>query len=171
MNKSNQLGKPPAISSLRPVVIIVVIGCSRGDNLSGYLRNVLGSNIEIACISDLPAGSGLGGSSILAATILASIAELFRISLKNEALMDYVGYVEQILTTGGGWQDQIGGCFGGFKWSRSTDALPLTLSIRSFLFSQEQFLDIFQQRAFLIYTGKQVRFLSCSSDRSIVIVS
>jgi galactokinase/mevalonate kinase-like predicted kinase len=63
--------------------------------------------MEISCLSDLPAGSGLGGSSILAATILSSIAQLMGIQLSPHLLMDYVGYVEQILTTGGGWQDQV----------------------------------------------------------------
>jgi hypothetical protein len=51
----------------------------------------------------------MGGSSILAATVLRSILALFRNSLVDDiGLISLVGYVEQLLTTGGGWQDQVG---------------------------------------------------------------
>lgn len=49
----------------------------------------------------------MGGSSILAGTILAALVQLFALEISSTVLMDYVSYVEQILTTGGGWQDQV----------------------------------------------------------------
>jgi galactokinase/mevalonate kinase-like predicted kinase len=49
----------------------------------------------------------MGGSSILAATILKSIGTMLRIQLSNEKLIYLVSEVEQLLTTGGGWQDQV----------------------------------------------------------------
>jgi fucokinase len=35
----------------------------------------------------------------------------------------------QVLTTGGGWQDQIGGIFPGFKITHSDPALPLRVQV------------------------------------------
>lgn len=52
----------------------------------------------------------MGGSSILAATILKSIGALIKLDLSNEQLIYLVSEVEQLLTTGGGWQDQVRIC-------------------------------------------------------------
>ncbi len=49
----------------------------------------------------------MGGSSILASTILKSIAHLVGYDLSNNSLIYLVSEVEQLLTTGGGWQDQV----------------------------------------------------------------
>lgn len=37
-------------------------------------------------------------------------------------------YLEQLLTTGGGWQDQCGGLYGGAKKSSSDTGLPIKIS-------------------------------------------
>ena len=37
-------------------------------------------------------------------------------------------YLEQLLTTGGGWQDQCGGLYGGAKISRSDTGLPVKIT-------------------------------------------
>ena len=37
-------------------------------------------------------------------------------------------YLEQLLTTGGGWQDQCGGMYGGAKISSSDIGLPVKIS-------------------------------------------
>jgi len=61
----------------------------------------------------LPHGSGLGGSSILALACLRAINGYCRRRLTFDQEMDLVLGVEQIMGTGGGWQDQIGGgCWG-----------------------------------------------------------
>jgi hypothetical protein len=57
----------------------------------------------------------MGTSSILAATILAAIAGVKGWSFDPESLVHLVLMVEQMLTTGGGWQDQVGGIFPGIK--------------------------------------------------------
>jgi len=38
-------------------------------------------------------------------------------------------YLEQVLTTGGGWQDQVGGLLPGAKLSTSQKGLPLKVSL------------------------------------------
>ena len=82
------------------------------------LREMLehfGGGIEITTLVGIPQGSGLGTSSILGATILGVIARLVGQKLTQQELFHNVLRLEQALTTGGGWQDQVGGCVGGSK--------------------------------------------------------
>lgn len=86
-------------------------------SLSDILNELFAGSLEISSYSNLPSGSGMGGSSILAATILGSIDALFvnlissdgknNGGLTNDMLIYFVSQVEQRLTTGGGWQDQV----------------------------------------------------------------
>jgi galactokinase/mevalonate kinase-like predicted kinase len=75
----------------------------------------LGGGIEIRCQVRLPIGSGLGTSSILAATVIRALAAMSGRELDDHALSQAVMQLEQRMTTGGGWQDQAGGIFPGAK--------------------------------------------------------
>ncbi len=82
------------------------------------LREMLesfGGGFEITTIVGIPQGSGLGTSSILGAVILGVIARMTGRALNQQELFHDVLRLEQGLTTGGGWQDQVGGCVGGTK--------------------------------------------------------
>ena len=68
-----------------------------------------GGGIELESWSQLPTGSGLGTSSILAAALVAAVGVASGKEYAHEALTHAVLQVEQMLTTGGGWQDQAGG--------------------------------------------------------------
>lgn len=96
----------------------------------------------------------MGGSSVLAATILMSVSSLLGLQLSNEDLVHQVSQVEQVLTTGGGWQDQVGAIYGGFKIARSPKLLPLQVSVTPAHVSAA-FIEAFQRRTFLVYTGRQ----------------
>jgi len=52
---------------------------------------------------------------------------------------------------GGGWQDQVGGIFGGAKIARSK-ALPLQVSVEC-LECPEGFYDLLSKHLVLVYTG------------------
>lgn len=78
-----------------------------GPSLRNHLQAKLGGGISVTCVSDLPSGSGMGTSSILAATALHSLSALLGLPTSQDALVSLVSQVEQILTTGGGWQDQV----------------------------------------------------------------
>ena len=122
-----------------------------------YLMSRYGGGMEVACISTLPAGSGCGGSSIVAAVILQSVGKLMQLSeatTTNENLIYLVSKVEQLMATGGGWQDQVGAIFPGFKIGRSLPSLPLTVSVES-IATPAEFTACFQSRCFLLFTGKQ----------------
>lgn len=148
----------------------------RDSALEAVLTERVGRGLSVACFSNLPAGSGMGGSSILAATILQCVATLIGTKLSNDSLVHLVSEVEQCLTTGGGWQDQvrlsicqiwisfnhisllfnqIGGSFPGFKIARSEARLPLDVHVHALPVSR-QFVELFNERVFLIFTGQQV---------------
>ena len=49
-------------------------------------------------------------------------------------------YLEQLLTTGGGWQDQCGGMYGGAKISKSGIGLPVKISTQEIGMLQKTFV-------------------------------
>ncbi|MEW6359343.1 MAG: L-fucokinase [Planctomycetota bacterium] len=91
-------------------------------DLAGLLRD-LGGGIDLTLFSAVPSGSGLGASSILGAGIIACLARIFGMELAQDDLFNRTMYMEQLMTTGGGWQDQIGGVVGGVKLIRTQPGL------------------------------------------------
>ena len=71
----------------------------------------------------------------------------------TECFVLQVLYLEQLLTTGGGWQDQIGGLKGGIYLGLSEAKLPLYVEPVDLKISQQKIQD-FNSRLMLIYTGK-----------------
>ena len=80
----------------------------------------LGGGLVLTLYSAVPKGSGLGTSSILGATVLACLDRLFEDRLDRDAVVERTSVLEQLMTTRGGWQDQVGGVFGGIKIARTT---------------------------------------------------
>jgi galactokinase/mevalonate kinase-like predicted kinase len=74
-----------------------------------------GGGIELTTLVGIPKGSGLGTSSILGAVIMAVVRRMMGRPQSRRELFHDVLRLEQALTTGGGWQDQIGGGVGGAK--------------------------------------------------------
>lgn len=71
--------------------------------------------LHVTTYSTLPKGSGLGTSSILGATLLAALANASGSTPPMDALFARTLTLEQMLGTGGGWQDQAGGLTPGVK--------------------------------------------------------
>ncbi len=91
-----------------------IISQESESSLRGILER-LGSGIDLTIFSAVPAGSGLGTSSILGSAIIACLSRILGQELSQEELFNRTLYMEQLMTTGGGWQDQIGGVVGGVK--------------------------------------------------------
>ena len=87
---------------------------SPSHSLTSQLE-AFGSGIEITLLSAIPAGSGLGTSSILAATVLGALNDFCGLGWDKNEIGRRTLMLEQMLTTGGGWQDQFGGVLGGVK--------------------------------------------------------
>ncbi|HEY5913240.1 MAG TPA: bifunctional fucokinase/fucose-1-phosphate guanylyltransferase [Verrucomicrobiae bacterium] len=120
-------------------------------SLEEQLR-AFGGGVEIALLSAVPKGSGLGASSILAATVLAALGDLCGLSWDRNALFTRTLALEQMLTTGGGWQDQAGAIFREIKQIETAPGLAQKPTLRwlpTRLFGRE-----FANRTiFLYYTG------------------
>ena len=101
-----------------PKAALVLAGFGQTTSSYSSLRTqleVFGSGIELTLLSAIPAGSGLGTSSILAATVLGALSDFCGLGWDKAEIGRRTLMLEQMLTTGGGWQDQFGGVLGGVK--------------------------------------------------------
>lgn len=90
----------------------------------------LGGGVEISMLSAIPKGSGLGTSSILAATILGVLSDFGGLAWSRTEIAQRTLALEQLLTSGGGWQDQVGGIFPGIKLVKTAPGLTQEPEVR-----------------------------------------
>jgi len=62
-------------------------------------------------------------------------------------------HFEQMLTTGGGWQDQVGGLSPGIKVGHSKAEIPVKVDV-TFLNVSDEVVQSFGDQLVLVYTGK-----------------
>ncbi|XP_064315301.1 L-fucose kinase isoform X2 [Phalacrocorax carbo] len=122
-------------------------------SLWAQLMESFGGGFEVHTWSKLPHGSGLGTSSILAGAVMASLYRAAGKSASTESLIHAVLHLEQKLTTGGGWQDQVGGLVPGFKIGRSKAQLPLRVEVEK-IPVPNGFTQTLNDHLLLVYTGK-----------------
>ena len=111
-----------------------------------------GGGLELSLLSAVPKGSGLGTSSILAATVLAALGDICGLSWDRNLLFTRTLALEQMLTTGGGWQDQAGAIFRGIKLIQTSPGLaqkPTLSWLPHHLFDREYA----NRTTLLYYTG------------------
>ena len=111
-----------------------------------------GCGIELTMLSAIPAGSGLGTSSILASTVLGALNDFCGLAWDKQEIGRRTLVLEQLLTTGGGWQDQFGGLLQGIKLlqtKRGFDQSPTVHWLPSELYTQPEY----RQCHLLYYTG------------------
>jgi galactokinase/mevalonate kinase-like predicted kinase len=89
-----------------------------------------GGGLEVSLLAAIPKGSGLGTSSILGATMLGALADVCGLGWSKMDLVKQTLALEQLLTTGGGWQDQAGGLFPGVKLLSTGSELDQTPVVR-----------------------------------------
>jgi galactokinase/mevalonate kinase-like predicted kinase len=112
----------------------------------------LGGGLEISILSAVPKGSGLGTSSILAATVLGTLSEVCGLGWDKTETGRRTLALEQLLTTGGGWQDQFGGILEGIKLMETIPGKiqsPVIKWLPDSLFTDP----VFKNRMLLYYTG------------------
>ncbi|XP_063801940.1 L-fucose kinase isoform X2 [Pseudophryne corroboree] len=129
------------------------VNATSEKTLSQQLSKKYGGGFELRTWSHLPHGSGLGTSSILAGAVMAVLYEASGRSADAESLIHAVLHLEQVLTTGGGWQDQVGGLIPGVKIGRSAPKLPLQVQVEC-IELPKAFLEELNQHLLLVYTGK-----------------
>jgi len=84
------------------------------DSLDAQLR-AFGGGIELTLLAAVPKGSGLGTSSILGGTVLGALAVFCGLDWDTGEIVRRTLALEQLLGSGGGWQDQVGGLQPGIK--------------------------------------------------------
>ena len=112
----NKVGSPFSIpkAALALAGFAPAFSAERFPSLKAQLE-AFGSGIELTLLSAIPAGSGLGTSSILAATVLGAVSDFCALAWDKNEIGRRTLVLEQLLTTGGGWQDQFGGVLRGVK--------------------------------------------------------
>lgn len=127
-------------------------------NQSGDLKILLeryGGGIYLSTqVVGIPKGSGLGTSSILAGACVKGIFEFFGQEKSNEEIYDIVLNMEQIMSTGGGWQDQVGGLTGGIKFITTQPGIRQNICMEEVKIPEEAMKEL-QARFALIYTGQR----------------
>lgn len=105
-------------------------------------------------VINIPKGSGLGTSSILSGACVKALYEFFGKNVAENDLYNRVLCMEQLMSTGGGWQDQVGGLAKGIKMVTSKQSLNQQLVCTPANISKET-LDELSERFALIYTGQR----------------
>lgn len=105
-------------------------------------------------VTGLEKGSGLGTSSILLAGCFMAMGKLFGFSYSENEIIRMVFVAEQIMNTGGGWQDQAGAIFPGVKISTSEKGAEQNVTVRPISLSGKM-KRLFDDRAILIPTGER----------------
>lgn len=98
-------------------------------SLEEQLR-AFGCGLEVTLLAAIPAGSGLGTSSILAATVLGALSDFCGLAWDKNEIGNRTLILEQLLTTGGGWQDQYGGVLHGLKLLQTGEGFHQNPSVR-----------------------------------------
>ncbi len=138
-----RVGSPFSI----PKAALVLAGFQPGfgretfATLEQQLR-AFGCGIELTLLSAIPAGSGLGTSSMLAATVLGALNDFCGLAWDKTEIGRRTLVLEQLLTTGGGWQDQFGGILQGVKLLQTVSGFDQSPTVRwlpSALYTQPEY--------------------------------
>ena len=153
LQQFNKVGSPFSIpkAALALAGFLPQFSVNRYPSLKAQLE-AFGCGIELTLLSAIPAGSGLGTSSILAATVLGAVSDFCSLAWDKNEIGRRTLVLEQLLTTGGGWQDQFGGVLGGVKLLQTQsgfDQAPLARWLPTDFYVQPEY----QQCHLLYYTG------------------
>lgn len=148
-----KVGSPFAI----PKAALILAGfhpdfCTEAFTTLEEQLKAFGSGIEITLLSAIPAGSGLGTSSILASTVLGAVNDFCGLNWDRYEVAGRTLVLEQLLTTGGGWQDQYGGILRGVKLLQTISGIhqqPLVHWLPGHVFTAPEY----RKCHLLYYTG------------------
>ena len=125
-----------------------------GHTLKEVLDRLGGGFVMHSEVTNVPKGSGLGRSSILSAACVKAVFEFMGIEHTEEDLYFHVLAMEQIMSTGGGWQDQVGGVTPGLKYITSMPGIDQQLKVTHVEIPEAAKKEL-DERFVLIYTGQR----------------
>lgn len=126
-----------------------------GETGMEELLHKLGGGLYLStAVKGIPRGSGLGTSSILAGACVKAIFEYIGKEAAENELYTRVLCMEQLMSTGGGWQDQVGGLTPGIKLASTKPGLLQEIEVEH-LSMPEKAAEELKERFVLIYTGQR----------------
>ena len=146
-------------------LIVCGIIPQEGGNLNEILNRLGGGFVFHTNVFGVPKGSGLGTSSILSAASVKAVFDFTGIEYDEMKVYSTVLAMEQLMSTGGGWQDQVGGATNGIKFITSEPGIKQIINVEHILISNETKEEL-KNRFVLIYTGQ--RRLARNILRSVV---
>lgn len=123
-------------------------------NLQEILKKLGGGFYLSTQVVGVPKGSGLGTSSILSGACVKAIFEFFGQTISDDDLYDIVLSMEQIMSTGGGWQDQVGGVTPGIKFITTKAGINQEIKVENITLEKDTISEL-ENRFALIYTGQR----------------
>lgn len=127
---------------------------SQGGSLDAILARMGGGFRMDTEVTGVPKGSGLGTSSILAAACVKALSGFLGAAYAEEEIYGRVLVMEQIMSTGGGWQDQVGGVTEGIKFTTTRPGLKQDIHVEHVVVSDDVREEL-NDRIVLIYTGQR----------------
>ena len=131
-----------------------IVPLEGGGSLQEILEKLGGGIYLSTQVVGVPKGSGLGTSSILSGACVKAIFEFLGETLSDSALYEIVSCMEQVMSTGGGWQDQVGGLTGGIKYITTEKGLNQNIRVE-YINIPAVAKEELQKRFALIYTGQR----------------
>lgn len=123
-------------------------------DLQEILQNMGGGIYISTQVHNVPKGSGLGTSSILSGACVRAFSKFLGENWTDEEVYELVLNLEQIMSTGGGWQDQVGGLTPGVKYITSRPGMKQNLKVEHVELDNETKAEL-EERFALIYTGQR----------------
>ena len=105
-------------------------------------------------VTNIPKGSGLGTSSILSGACVKAISEAFGLNWTDDILFERALCMEQLMATGGGWQDQVGGLCPGIKMITTKPGIKQEFVCTPLRIDDKTMAEL-NERFCLIYTGQR----------------
>jgi len=146
--------RDPTDWSALPKAALVLAGICPNTADASLQRwlDALGGGLDLTVFSALPKGSGLGTSSVLGAATLACLAKVTGEAVTHEQLIQRTSLLEQMMTTAGGWQDQVGGILPGVKFIRTQPGPEQSPALQWIDFASDSHAELLD-RCVLYYTG------------------
>jgi galactokinase/mevalonate kinase-like predicted kinase len=148
-------GDPTRWSSLAESALVLtgIVPADPRAPLGDWLAR-LGGGISLTMFSAVPKGSGLGTSSILGAATIQCLDRVVGRERAPHGLFAATSALEQMLSTRGGWQDQVGGVLGGFKIARTAPGAEQRPEVEP-IAVPDSLVRALRERSLLYFTGER----------------
>lgn len=151
------LGNPHDPFALHKAALVAcdIIPKDATEEILSDILSRLGGGIYLSTrVINIPRGSGLGTSSILSAACVKGIFEFVGIDASSNEIYNRVLCLEQLMSTGGGWQDQVGGLTPGIKMNSARPGLHQEIISETLRIPEDAMKEL-SGRFCIIYTGQR----------------